>query len=102
MALSQITKTEIWKFKQKKDEVLSMAFSTKECPFCRTVFDYAKDYKGWKPTAPSLDVINRDKPTTKDNLQIICVQCNTAKSKLGQEEFKAWIRRVYINLLGKP
>lgn len=72
----------------------------KTCAFCGCILKYGilNGKKKWHHDSASADRIDRTKPFNKENIQIICVQCNSAKSKLSTEEFLQWLTKVYSKL----
>jgi hypothetical protein len=68
------------------DELADIAERTKTCEYCGNELIYI-DTKGNKNNWPSLDRINNKMPITKQNAEIICYRCNTAKSDRTQKEF---------------
>lgn len=45
-----------------------------------------------------LDRVDSSRGYTPDNVVPCCKTCNSAKSSLSLEEFRAWVRRVYQNI----
>jgi 5-methylcytosine-specific restriction endonuclease McrA len=84
-------------------ELEGLASQTKFCVFCGCPLKYGPQNgkKKWHSDSASADRIDTTKPFDRKNIQIICVQCNSAKSKMTMETFKKWVEKVYINLLGK-
>jgi len=72
------------------------------CAYCGRTLKYGiqNGKKKWHHDSASIDVIDIAKPSTKDNLQIICVHCNSAKARLNDEKFKDWIKQLYFKFFG--
>lgn len=87
-----------------REDLEKLGSQIKFCLFCGCELKYGvlNGKKKWHNDSASADIIDRTKPFNKENIQIICVQCNSAKSKMDMEDFKNWIQKVYINLFGKP
>lgn len=78
-------------------ELEAMAKRTTECSICGATLSFVYRGKiGSNSNYPSVDIIDKQKPTTLDNLQIICVHCNMAKCEMNMEEFKEWIRKIHM------
>ena len=72
-----------------RKELEDWAIKTKECWICGEILEYSssKNKGGFKHSSASVDIINREKPTTKDNLQIICNRCNICKGTSSIKDF---------------
>src|SRR3989304_2271033 len=61
------------------DEIEFLAKRIKNCSYCNIELDWSWGNKGPKLNSPSLDRINNEKELRKDNIQIICYDCNAVK-----------------------
>jgi len=69
-------------------ELHTLAKSITHCSFCGIELDYnPKGRSGWHRNSPSMDRIDNKKVIAMDDIQIICAQCNSAKSTMSIEEF---------------
>lgn len=57
------------------------------------------DSKGYSPKWASIDRVDSSKPYDKENIQIVCLSINFAKSSFSDSEFKAFIQEIIPNKL---
>lgn len=48
-----------------------------------------------------IDRIDNENGYTKDNCVSCCLQCNLAKGRLSVVQFRAWVKRIYVNQFKK-
>jgi len=84
-------------------ELEALATRNKTCAYCGCTLMYGVQNgpKMWHFNSASADRIDNTKPFSIENLQILCVRCNSAKSKMTELEFLDYIRSLYIRLFGK-
>jgi hypothetical protein len=71
------------------DELEILAKNTTNCPICSVKLDYSVGTKNNRAqkNSPSLDRINNEKILNKNNIWIICYNCNSTKRNRTMEEF---------------
>lgn len=74
-------------------ELETIGQKTKECLICDRPLGWDHGGKVHE-SSPTLDRINNERTISKDNVQIICHQCNTTKSSRTMKEFVDYCRRV--------
>jgi hypothetical protein len=76
-------------------ELTELALDTTYCPICGVELCFGKKEEGKILTcSPSLDRIDRSKPMTRDNIQILCYACNSGKSVGSLAEYIARCKRI--------
>jgi 5-methylcytosine-specific restriction endonuclease McrA len=85
-------------------ELEVIATRNKICTYCGRTLKYGIQNGPviWHFDSASADRIDNTKSLSIENLQILCVRCNTAKSKMTETEFLEYIKSLYIRLFGKP
>lgn len=63
------------------------------CPLCGKELRWGR-WKGLRLNTASLDRINNEQVIRRDNVWIICQECNSAKGSKTLEELLSWCRRV--------
>jgi len=114
-------KTKIWQeqnkdkvwinrtFRSHKNRDISFLFSKEQlkelirkpiiCKICGSLLDInSKKGHGFSPNCITVDIIDRKKDATIDNIQIVCGKCNLSKSQMSMDEFRGWIKTVYLRL----
>jgi 5-methylcytosine-specific restriction endonuclease McrA len=86
-----------------KKELEALANNTKTCKFCGKTLEYSNGkYVNQKRTinlySASLDQIDKTKPLTLNNVQILCWQCNSAKNTMCMDEFRIWVKNIYESM----
>ena len=61
--------------------------NVKNCQLCGQELDWSANKKYMHDNSPSIDRINNDNVITIDNIQLICVRCNTMKSHYTMNNF---------------
>lgn len=73
-------------------DLKQMALATIKCPICDKILNWHNDKM--KDDSPSLDRINNDSEININNVQIICIQCNTTKNARTMLDFVSYCRMV--------
>lgn len=86
-----------FKIKVIRKDIEKLARKTNKCLFCGSKLEYGyKGKSGWNRNSPSLDCIDDSRELRKDNIQIICAQCNSAKHKMSRQEFIEYCREIVL------
>ena len=79
----------------------SLAKTITHCPCCGNKLIWSKGDKSHvSPFSPTLDRINNEKMMNKNNIEIICHRCNTAKGAGTKQELLKYCKQVVKNLSG--
>jgi len=73
------------------DELTNIAKNTTICPICKTKFNWIYGKGCTMSNSPTLDRLNNENDITINNIQILCLSCNTTKSHRTVEEMDKWI-----------
>jgi len=85
-----------------KEELEQMLKSTKTCIYCGRELHYSYgDRKTAKSDSPTLDRIDNEQELTKENVQIICKECNTAKGSKPHDVFVEYCYSIGQKFRGK-
>jgi hypothetical protein len=76
------------------DDIEIIAIQSKQCNICDIELNWGHKNGALEPNSPTLDRINNEKTINKNNIEILCHRCNTAKGKGTREEYI--MRCVYI------
>lgn len=79
-----------------RQEIENILRETTNCSICNAKLDFGVKIKGIiTSTSPSIDIIDRTKPLTIENIQVLCAHCNMAKYEMNMDEFKEWVKMLY-------
>lgn len=86
-----------------KEQFLSL--SQKNCTYCGSLPSnntkaYNGVYENGSFTYNGLDRVDSTKGYFLENVVTCCKRCNSAKNNMHIDEFKNWIKKVYLNLYG--
>jgi hypothetical protein len=86
-----------------RDELVNICMSIRECIICGTKLSWNHLVNGTGRTrvTPSLDRIDNEMSITKDNIQIICLGCNSTKGNRTMSEFIEYCNNVVLKF-GRP
>jgi len=79
-------------------DIISMGYKTTHCPLCGCKLDYSVGKGTRKFNSPSLDRINNESYLDKNNVWIICAECNTRKGAHTLSEFILYCETVIKNM----
>lgn len=75
---------------------------TSSCTYCGTLPAQKKEWRGDTFVYNGVDRIDSGGPYALSNCVSCCGPCNRAKGEMTVEEFKAFIRRVYLHMESSP
>jgi hypothetical protein len=70
-----------------------LAKQSTHCQFCGCELAWGYG-NGYVLNSPSLDRINNDNTISVDNVQILCIKCNTSKQDRTMDELVSWCKMV--------
>lgn len=89
-----------YKVNVKAKELISLANLTTHCSICNKKLDYSHGKKKLNLASPTIDRINNEKVLNKNNIWIVCHQCNTTKGIRKFNEFVKYCEMV-VNKFNK-
>jgi hypothetical protein len=78
-----------------RKELSELVIKNNECKICGATLIF-QNKRGWNLNSPSVDIIDKSKPLTIDNVQIVCLRCNNAKSTMTMEEFIKYCQSIVL------